>query len=139
MEVSILNDLENVDWLRMKEIYHSVGWKKHNEEKIKKIFNLSNVIAIAYHKDRIVGFGRGISDGIFNAAIYDVVIENQYQNKGIGKQIISNLLDQLEDISCVHLVATTGNEEFYRKLGFKNMKTAMARYLDPNLIKEYLN
>jgi len=139
MEVSILNDLENVDWLRMKEIYHSVGWKKHNEEKIKKIFNLSNVIAIAYHKDRIVGFGRGISDGIFNAAIYDVVIENQYQNKGIGKQIISNLLDQLEGISCVHLVATTGNEEFYRKLGFKNMKTAMARYLDPNLIKEYLN
>ncbi|TYR80483.1 GNAT family N-acetyltransferase [Priestia megaterium] len=138
MNISILNNLDNVDWSRMKDIYHSVGWEKHDEVKIKKIFSLSNVIAIAYYKGEIVGFGRGVSDGVFNAAIYDVVIEKTYQNKGIGRQIIRNLLDQLKDISCVHLVATTGNEEFYRKLGFSNMKTGMARYLNPVLTAKYL-
>jgi ribosomal protein S18 acetylase RimI-like enzyme len=138
MNISISHTIENVNWLRMKEIYHSVGWKKHNEEKIKKIFNLSNVVTIAYDKDEIVGFGRAISDGVFNAAIYDVVIEDGYQNKGIGKQIISDLLTQLKDISCVHLVATTGNEDFYRKSGFSKLKTGMARYLNYALIEEYL-
>ena len=138
MDISISSTIENVDWTRMKEIYHSVGWRKHDEEKIKKIFNVSNVITIAYDGDKIVGFGRAISDGIFNAAIYDVVIEDIYQNKGIGQQIISNLLIQLKDISCVHLVATTGNEEFYRKVGFSKMKTGMARYLNPILTDEYL-
>ncbi|MBK0010325.1 MULTISPECIES: GNAT family N-acetyltransferase [Priestia] len=138
MNISVLNTIENVDWSRMKEIYHSVGWKKHNEEKIKKIFTLSNVVTIAYDKDKIVGFGRAMSDGVFNAAIYDVVIEDTYQHKGIGQQIIGDLLAQLKDISCVHLVATTGNEEFYRKVGFSKMKTGMARYLNSALTEEYL-
>ncbi|KQU25081.1 GCN5 family acetyltransferase [Bacillus sp. Leaf75] len=138
MNISILNTIDNVDWARMKEIYHSVGWKKHDEEKIKKIFNLSNVIAIAYDEDKIIGFGRALSDGVFNAAIYDVVTEDTYQNKGVGQQIICNLLAQLGDISCVHLVATTGNEKFYCKVGFTKMKTGMARYLNPALTEEYL-
>jgi ribosomal protein S18 acetylase RimI-like enzyme len=138
MKVSFSNSIENVEWSRMKEIYHSVGWTNHNEEKIKKVFQSSNVVTIAYDEDNIAGFGRALSDGVFNAAIYDVVVDEQYQNKGIGEQIIENLLAQLNDISCVHLVSTSGNEEFYRKAGFRKMKTGMARYLNPSLAEEYL-
>ncbi|WP_337051049.1 GNAT family N-acetyltransferase [Priestia megaterium] len=138
MKISLSNCIENVEWSRMKEIYHSVGWTNHNEEKIKKVFQSSNVVAIAYDEDNIAGFGRALSDGVFNAAIYDVVVDEQYQNKGIGEQIIENLLAQLNDISCVHLVSTSGNEEFYRKAGFRKMKTGMARYLNPSLAEEYL-
>ncbi|MED3981337.1 GNAT family N-acetyltransferase [Priestia megaterium] len=138
MKISFLHSIENVEWSRMKEIYHSVGWENHNEEKIKKVFQSSNVVAIAYDEDNIAGFGRALSDGVFNAAIYDVVIDEKYQNKGIGQQIIESLLAQLKDISCVHLVSTAGNEEFYRKAGFRKMKTGMARYLNPHLAEEYL-
>ncbi|USD14787.1 GNAT family N-acetyltransferase [Priestia megaterium] len=138
MKISLSNCIENVEWSRMKEIYHSVGWTNHNEEKIKKVFQSSNVVAIAYDEDNIAGFGRALSDGVFNAAIYDVVVDEHYQNKGIGEQIIENLLAQLKDISCVHLVSTSGNEEFYRKAGFRKMKTGIARYLNPSLAEEYL-
>jgi len=138
MKVSFSNSIENVEWSRMKEIYHSVGWTNHNEEKIKKVFQSSNVVAIAYDEDNISGFGRALSDGVFNAAIYDVVVDEQYQNKGIGQKVIKNLLAQLDDISCVHLVSTAGNEEFYRKAGFRKMKTGMARYLNRTLAEEYL-
>ncbi|MEB4868466.1 GNAT family N-acetyltransferase [Priestia megaterium] len=138
MKISFSHSIENVEWSRMNEIYHSVGWTNHNEEKIKKVFQSSNVVAIAYDEDNIAGFGRALSDGVFNAAIYDVVIDEHYQNKGIGQQIIENLLAQLDDISCIHLVSTAGNEEFYRKAGFRKMKTGMARYLNPSLAEEYL-
>ena len=30
--------------------------------------------------------------------------------------------------TCIHLTATFGNEEFYKNLGFKRHKTAMAKY-----------
>ncbi|MGG1366343.1 GNAT family N-acetyltransferase [Priestia megaterium] len=138
MKISLSNCIENVEWSRMKDIYHSVGWTNHNEETIKKVFQSSNVVAIAYDEDNIAGFGRALSDGVFNAAIYDVVIDKDYQNKGIGQQIIESLLAQLKNISCVHLVSTAGNEEFYRKAGFRKMKTGMARYLNPSLAEEYL-
>jgi hypothetical protein len=39
------------------------------------------------------------------------------------------LLDKLTNVSCVHLIATTGNEEFYRKLGLKKIKTGMTANL----------
>lgn len=138
MKISFSHSIENVEWSRMKEIYRSVGWKNHDEEKIKKIFQTSSVVAIAYDENKITGFGRALSDGVFNAAIYDVVIDKDYQNKGIGQQIIENLLAQLKDISCIHLVSTAGNEEFYKKAGFRKMKTGMARYLNPSLAEEYL-
>ena len=48
------------------------------------------------------------------------------------------LLKELSNVSCVHLISTTGNEEFYHKLGLKKLKTGMARYLNPNLSDEYL-
>jgi hypothetical protein len=48
------------------------------------------------------------------------------------------LLDKLSNVSCVHLISTTGNEEFYRKLGLKRLKTEMARYLNPKLSDKYL-
>ncbi|MBU8687300.1 GNAT family N-acetyltransferase [Priestia megaterium] len=138
MKISLSSSIENIEWSRMKDIYHSVGWKNHDEEKIKKVFQSSNVVVIAYDENKIVGFGRALSDGVFNAAIYDVVIDEQYQNKGIGQKIIENLLAPLNDISCVHLVSTAGNEEFYKKAGFRKMKTGMARYLKPALAEEYL-
>ncbi|WP_244401918.1 GNAT family N-acetyltransferase [Parageobacillus sp. KH3-4] len=87
---------------------------------------------------RIVGFGRALSDGVFNAAIYDVVVHRDFQKRGIGKAIVEDLLAQLRHVSCVHLIATTGNEPFYQQAGFKKIKTAMGRYLSRDLAREYL-
>ena len=47
-------------------------------------------------------------------------------------------LEQLKDVSCIHIISTTGNEAFYRKQGFRKVKTGMARYLDSELTKAYL-
>ncbi|MDN4491924.1 GNAT family N-acetyltransferase [Ureibacillus sp. BA0131] len=122
----------------MKDIYASVGWTKHTKEIIKHVFEASNVNAFAMIDDRIVGFGRAMSDGVFNAAIYDVIVHSDFQEQGIAKQIMEYLLDKLSNVSCVHLISTTGNEGFYKKLGLTKIKTGMARYLNSALAAEYL-
>jgi ribosomal protein S18 acetylase RimI-like enzyme len=129
--------ISNLD--EMREIYQSVGWRKQTNEIIKKVWEASTVTAFATIDGRIVGFGRALSDGVFNAAIYDVVIHCDFQKQGIAKKIVENLLTQLKDVSCVHLISTTGNENFYNKIGFRKIKTGMARYLNPVLSKEYLD
>ncbi|UOY92210.1 GNAT family N-acetyltransferase [Ectobacillus sp. JY-23] len=136
--IQIYNTLEKADWEQLQSIYQRVGWTKHTPAIIQQIFEASHIIAIAMSGDRIVGFGRALSDGIFNGAIYDVVVDPDFQGNGIGKQIIDNLLWHLREVSCVHLIATTGNEAFYHKSGFRPMKTAMGRYRNPALSEEYL-
>jgi GNAT superfamily N-acetyltransferase len=138
VNIHIHRDLSKANWQEMKDVYESVGWTKHSVEIIQQVFEASNVIALAVYNGRIVGFGRALSDGVFNAAIYDVVVHRDFQGHGIGKAIIEDLLEQLKHVSCVHLIANTGKEEFYQKAGLKKLKTAMARYRNFDLAREYL-
>jgi ribosomal protein S18 acetylase RimI-like enzyme len=128
-----VSDLEE-----MIAVYQSVGWMNHSAEVIEQIFDSSNVIAIVKWEGRILGFGRALSDGVFNAAIYDIVVHREYQNQGIARRIMTHLLKRLEGVSCVHLMSTSGNENFYEKCGFRKVKTGMARYIREELQGEYL-
>ncbi|MGV3466866.1 MAG: GNAT family N-acetyltransferase [Heyndrickxia sp.] len=138
MEFIYQEDLTDINWEEMRQVYQSVGWNKHTEEIIQTVFLASNVVIIVRAGKRIVGFGRALTDGVFNAAIYDIVVHKDYQGLGIAKQIIAHLLKKLEGVSCIHFISTTGNEAFYKKQGFKKVKTGMARYLNAALAQEYL-
>ncbi|WP_305751654.1 GNAT family N-acetyltransferase [Mammaliicoccus sciuri] len=126
---------ENID--SIKEVYESVGWLGNNNKKIEKIFLNSSHVVIVKNYDEVIAIARALSDGVFNAAIYDVVVKKTYQQKGISRKMIEILLEDLKQISCIHLISTTGNEELYRKLGFKKLKTGMAIYKSIKLDSEY--
>jgi len=121
----------------MLKIYHNNGWKKHNQDKIAAIFSKATHIVMVRNNGKVIAFARAMSDGAFNAAIYDVVVDVAYQGKGIGKKLVSEMLEYLGDLSCVHLISTTGNDPFYEQLGFKRLKTGMARYKNTKLKDEY--
>ncbi|UPW81527.1 GNAT family N-acetyltransferase [Lysinibacillus sp. Ag94] len=129
--VSLKYDVGENELTMLKEVYQSVGRMKHDERIIKKVFNASTHQVFAVKDHKIIGFARALSDGVFNAAIYDVVVHKIYQRSGIAKIL-------LEDVSCIQLIATTGNEPFYEKIGFKKLKTGMAIYKNPQLAEEYL-
>ncbi|QWC23737.1 GNAT family N-acetyltransferase [Bacillus haikouensis] len=138
MKLDIKEEFHTDDLEEMKAVYQSVGWMKHSPEVIKQVFESSNVIVIVKAEEQVVGFGRALSDGVFNAAIYDIVVRREFQNQGIARKIMARLLDRLQGVSCVHLISTSGNEEFYKKCGFRKVKTGMARYIREELQDEYL-
>lgn len=128
----IKTDLECVDWEQLTDLYEEVGLirgfgKSRNSESIKKAFENSFRIVTAWDQDRIVGAGRMISDGICYGMIFDIGVLPEYQGKGIGKGLMNELLKDNDEL-CVHLTSTFGNENFYKKLGFRKHKTAYARY-----------
>ena len=138
MYLELQEDVFVEDLEEMKEVYQSVGWMKHTNSVIRQVFDASDIKVIVKVNNRIVGLGRAISDGIFNAAIYDIVVHKDFQNRGIARHIVKHILEQLKEVSCVHMISTIGNEEFYRKQGFGKVKTGMARYLNIELHNEYL-
>ncbi|WP_414056062.1 GNAT family N-acetyltransferase [Macrococcus equi] len=135
--ISYNTTLQEQDFEQMVKVYESVGWTGHDIEKVRTIYENSSHIVIAKHSNQVVGFARALSDGVFNAAIYDVVVHPNYQGQGIAKNLVQQLLEQFESLSCIHLISTTGNEWFYKKLGFKKLTTAMAVYHNSTLEAEY--
>jgi len=138
MKPEIHSDFSIVNLDELKGIYNSVGWTKHTEAIIKQVFEASNIRVFATINGKVIGFGRAMSDGVFNAAIYDVIVHPDFQKHGIARQIMQHLLDRLCNVSCVHLISTTGNEDFYGKMGLKRLTTGMGRYLNLELANDYL-
>jgi len=68
-----------------------------------------------------------ISDGEYYAAISDRAVVPAFQGKGIGTHIVLALLEQ-RPVGTITLFAAPGKEGFYEQLGFRKMKTAMAKF-----------
>lgn len=73
-----------------------------------------------YHDGRLIGFGRIISDGIYQTLICDVMVLPEYQSQGIGTLIMNTLLDKCREsgMKWVQLLSAVGKKGFYEKLGF---------------------
>lgn len=128
MELEIKLDCANVNWQFVSETLKRVGMAYGEPAEHKKAFENSRVTVFIYQSGQLIGFGRAISDGVFQAAIYDVAVVPEYQARGIGKIIIRTIMDKLAHCNFI-LYAAPGKEGFYQTLGFRKMKTGMALFL----------
>src|SRR5699024_11839955 len=92
LKVEYLNFAERpITAIELMKLYKDAGWwKERREQDIEKM--LKSVISIGAWKDgTLIGFARAISDGKFRAYVEDVVIDNAFQNSGIGTNLVSKL------------------------------------------------
>lgn len=127
MGIIIKNDCSNVKWNCVVEILKVVGMSYFDEEMHKKSFENSYSTVFIYDDNELIGFGRAISDGVRQAAIYDVAVLPNYQGNGVGTMIINNILKSIPQCNVI-LYASPGKEDFYKKLNFKKMKTGMVYF-----------
>jgi ribosomal protein S18 acetylase RimI-like enzyme len=96
----------------------------------KKAFENSHTCVFVYHDGQLIGFGRAISDGVYQASVYDVAVVPEFQGRGVGRAIMANIQARVPECNII-LYAAPGREDFYRKLGWRKMKTGMAFFVDP--------
>ncbi|MCF8054832.1 MAG: GNAT family N-acetyltransferase [Deltaproteobacteria bacterium] len=136
MKLKIITDCSGVDWRTIADSLKKVGMAYHAPEVHKRAFEASRTTVFVYEESQLLGFGRAISDGEYQGAIYDVAVLPEAQGKGVGKLIIQAILDQLPDCNII-LYATPGKEGFYKKLGFGAMKTGMAVFTNTQAMKKF--
>lgn len=127
MDFKIQYDCSNIDWDKVSEILKTVGMGYFDGEVHKKAFENSYTVVFVFDNDVLIGFGRAISDGAYQTAIYDVAIMPRYQGKGVGRMIVENIVKSLPGCNFI-LYAAPGKEIFYEKMNFRKMKTGMALF-----------
>ncbi|WP_291578311.1 GNAT family N-acetyltransferase [Clostridium sp. UBA6640] len=135
MNFRIQYDCLNIDWNYVSETLKRVEMAYFEGEIHKKAFENSHTVVFVFDGDTLVGFGRAISDGVYQAAIYDIAILPEYQGKGIGRIIMDSIVENLPQCNFI-LYASPGKEIFYEKMNFKKMKTGMALFLNQNKMRE---
>ena len=121
-----------LDLYELEELCDRVGWARRPLRKVKKAITHSFLVVTMWEvknkNRRLIGFARATSDHAFNATIWDVVVDPNFQGRGLGKAMMKYTITQLrsEDISNITLFADPQVVNFYQRLGF---------ILDPEGIK----
>ncbi len=73
------------------------------------------------HPPHHLGLARATSDHAFNATIWDVLVDPEFQGQGLGKALVEHTVRSLlrRDISNITLFADNKVVSFYGSLGFE--------------------
>lgn len=120
------HSLEGIDWEELSRLYQAAPLGNKQPEGLKLVFSNSMFKCFAYDEGRLIGVGRAMADGLDCSYICDVAVHPSHQGTGLGKEIVSRLVDLSKGHRKIILYAVAGKEPFYKKFGFRRMKTAMA-------------
>ena len=132
MNAQIVYGTAHINWQDLCELIRLAPLGERDLEKMQKAAENSYAVCSAYVDNELVGFGRAISDGQYQSAIYDVVVLPRYQGKGIGRLIVQSLLAKLPEGALSLMYVVPGKQKFYEKFGFACLTTGMGRFPDPD-------
>lgn len=104
----------------LKDLFLSVNWSSgHYPEKLVIAMQNSASVYTAWDGDKLVGLINAMDDGIMTAYVHYLLINPDYQKKGIGPQLINRIKEKYKDYLRVVLIAYDKETEFYKHCGFE--------------------
>ncbi|MFP6830939.1 hypothetical protein PS619_03690 [Pseudomonas fluorescens] len=106
---------------------HGWGHRTGSPEHFAQLIKNSQRTAVAVQGEQIIGFARGISDGLSNGYLSMVVVDDQHRRAGIGRALVEHIMGDNPDITWVLRAGREGAEAFFASLGFETSVIAMER------------
>jgi ribosomal protein S18 acetylase RimI-like enzyme len=107
-----------VDLLR--ELYQHAPWAEdRTASDIREMLQQTDLVLSAWDGTRLVGFGRALTDRVYRAILYDIIVHPDYQRQGLGRELVERLLNHplLAKVPVISLF-TRDKQSFYDKFGF---------------------
>ncbi|GAX90845.1 GNAT family N-acetyltransferase [Effusibacillus lacus] len=106
------------------QLFQSTGWNPNGtwtKDILYEAVKNSWYIVTVYKDDKLVASGRIISDGFVQCFICEMMVLPEYQNQGLGKSIMINLINHCKSkgIRWIQLACATGKKGFYEKIEFQ--------------------
>ena len=113
------SDRNDFDAAQLIHLYRQAPWAKHRAlEQAQAMLAKTDVVISAWDGPRLVGFGRVLTDYVFRASIWDVIVDRDYQGRKIGTEVVRRILEHptLQQVELFWLC--TRMPGFYERLGF---------------------
>ena len=97
---------------------------------IKTMLNNSYMTLAFVEEGKLMAFCRVVSDGIYKAFIFDVIIKEPMQNKKLGSLLFKTLLrhEKMKGIKHIELYCPKDMIKYYKKSGFRPQSSVLLRY-----------
>jgi ribosomal protein S18 acetylase RimI-like enzyme len=127
MSIYIKTEKDGVDYQAVADILRRVHLSDYDAQTEEKVFRNSYAVAFVYDDDKVVGCGRALSDGVCQAAIYNIALDEEYHGQQLGRAIIDSLLEQVKGCTVI-LYTHPQTVAMYEKFGFRRQKTGFVKF-----------
>lgn len=116
----------SVNWSELAEMYRLAPLGNKSPDWLETAFSNSMFKFFARENGMLVAAGRAVADGVDCSYICDIAVRPSHQGRGLGREVIERLVAASQGHRKIILYAIPGKEDFYRRFGFRRMRTAMA-------------
>lgn len=116
------SERKDIDPAQLVRLYQQAPWAQGRTlEDARTMLAHTDVAISAWDGDKLVGFGRVLTDYVYRASIWDVVVDKAYQGRKIGAEIVQRILHHpsLKKVELFWL-CTRDRQKFYAKFGFSS-------------------
>jgi GNAT superfamily N-acetyltransferase len=98
----------------------AVGWRPvaQTDADLEAALAISWNVTARTPDGALVGLARVLDDGLLYASVWDLLVVPERQRRGIGRLLLSVVLEQTVGRRLVSLIATPAGEALYRSAGF---------------------
>jgi GNAT superfamily N-acetyltransferase len=91
---------------------------------LKAMLEHANLLCTAWDGDKLVGLARSVTDFEYCCYLSDLAVDEAYQNKGVGRELIRLTQANLGPKAKIILLAAPKAEAYYPRLGFEAHRSA---------------
>jgi predicted GNAT family N-acyltransferase len=136
MDISVINKLNDRQIEKLHQLYQNEWFTKSRSiEDIRELLKHTDFLFgfCVPKNEELIGFARVISDWIYKAFVFDVIVEQDYRNKGLGNFIMNAIFNHsvLNKVSHLELYCPERLVAFYEKMGFERRTSLLLRRKTP--------
>jgi GNAT superfamily N-acetyltransferase len=120
----VVEQLTETQFQDLHALYRQEWWtNRRTLEETRKVVAGSQIcLGLADLNGRLVGFSRVLTDFIFKALIFDVIVATEYRGSGVGDRLVSLIVghQRLRDVGTFELYCLPELFPFYERHGFSD-------------------
>lgn len=112
---------------QLQHLYSFTRWGRGRSlEQIERMLSASSLCFSVYYEEKLVAFCRILTDFIFRASLWDIMVHPDHQGKGLGSSLLDYAISH-PAVKHIPLILTYTSElgPFLKQHGFKEEKGAM--------------
>ncbi|MOA15368.1 Acetyltransferase (GNAT) family protein [compost metagenome] len=115
----------DVDWLQLAGLLETAGLGQRDPQVLQRVYQHSQFCYWGYLDGRMIATAHAISDMTSVAYLADVALHPDFQGRGLGRQLMDRVMQDLAPLGKVFIYSVPDKLEFYKKYHFRELTTGM--------------
>ncbi len=132
----IVSELTEQQISELTDLYRNEFWSQNRtQQDVAKMLAASDIVIGLVDKcDRLIGFIRVLTDFVYRAFIFDVIVKPTHRNQGLGQKLLDSVVHhpQLQSVEYLGLYCLPEMVPFYERWGFTTEIGGLQVMIRPN-------